>query len=72
MRDPAPLPVVILAGDGTRQSWIATIRLQAYRPGQCSTIDPILQAMLASNHGISPASLLSLRPAFLWVSRDIR
>jgi hypothetical protein len=27
--------------------------------------------MLASNHGVSPASLLSLQPAFRWVSRDI-
>jgi len=25
--------------------------------------------MLASNHGVSPASLLSLQPAFRWVSR---
>jgi hypothetical protein len=40
-------------------------------PGRCSHIDPILQAMLASKDGVSSASLLSLRPAFRWVSRDI-
>jgi hypothetical protein len=34
-------------------------------------IDSILQAMLASNYGVSPASLLSLRPASRWVSCDI-
>jgi hypothetical protein len=37
----------------------------------CSNIDPILQAMLASEYRVSPASLLSLLPASRWVSRDI-
>src|SRR6267154_5322607 len=46
-------------------------RLRVYRPGRCSNIDPILQVMLASNHGVSPPSLLSLRSTFLWVSRAI-
>jgi len=40
-------------------------------PRRFSNIDPILKAMLASNHGVSPASLLSPRPAPRWVSRDI-
>ena len=43
-------------------------RSQACR--SCSNVDPILQAMIASKHGVSSALLLSLRPAFLWVSRD--
>jgi hypothetical protein len=43
----------------------------AYRPGQCSNIDPALQAMLASNYGVSLPSLLSLQPSFRWVSRDV-
>jgi hypothetical protein len=34
-------------------------------------IDPLLQAMLASEYEVSPASLLSLRPASRSVSRDI-
>jgi hypothetical protein len=34
-------------------------------------IDPIPHPVLASNHGVYPASLLSLRPTFLRVSRDI-
>jgi hypothetical protein len=34
------------------------------------TIDPIPDAMLASSYGVSPASLLSLRPTFRRVSRD--
>src|ERR1700722_7394156 len=45
--------------------------LQAYRGGQFSMIDPILQAMLASKHGVLPASLLSPRPALRWVSCDL-
>ena len=40
-------------------------------PAEFSNIDPILQAMLASNYGVSPTSLLSLRPAPRWVSRGI-
>jgi hypothetical protein len=45
--------------------------LQVYRPGRSSNIDPIPHPVLASNHGVYPASLLSLRPTFLRVSRDI-
>jgi hypothetical protein len=39
--------------------------------GRCSSIDPILQVMLASNYGVFASSLLSLRSTFLWVSRAI-
>ena len=34
-------------------------------------IDRFFPAMLALKYVVSPASLLSLRPAFRWVSRDI-
>jgi hypothetical protein len=39
--------------------------------GRCSSIDPILQVMLASNYGVFASSLLSLRSTFPWVSRAI-
>ena len=40
-------------------------------PGTMLDIDLILRAMLASGYGVPPPSLLSLRPASPWVSRDI-
>jgi len=36
-----------------------------------SKVDPILQAMLASEHGVSLTSLLPHVPALPWVSRDM-
>jgi len=56
------------AQDG-REQLEYTHRLAAAADFQ--NIDPILQVMLASNYGVSSASLLSQRPAPGWVSRDI-
>src|SRR5450755_2865499 len=64
----SPVDLLPLAGTSAGNHWNM---LTGVTPGQCSNIDPILRDMLASSHGICPASLLSPRPAFPRVSRDL-
>jgi hypothetical protein len=68
--------VILLTSEGSKgrcewKEFSGLGTLQVYRGGQSTKVDPNLQVMLASNYGVLPASLLSLRPIPHWVSCDL-